>query len=312
MKKSLLLLGVAVAAITSCTNDEVLEMNPQTTISFDSHVNKGTRAVTDVTTSNLTDFHVFGGYWSGDPVAYTAVFAGESVTDNVATDKVWTENTYDFAAYSKNGAEGAIPGAAFDASAEKLTLPGYSVSDSEDLVAAITPDVTKNTASGNVQLDFKHLLSRVKFTVSNGDPNYKMVVKTVQMKGIKTTGDCVFDGTTADWTLSGSTSTLDFFKAATLNAGAAAEMDEHFVLPAQDLSAITASIVVQFLDVATNQPVSTKEYNDVPLKTSAVSAWANGYIYNYTVSVKATTSNITFVVETVDGWTTAPQEQIKD
>lgn len=307
------MLGVAVAAITSCTNDEVLEMNPQTTISFDGFVNKGTRAVTEVTKTDLTDFHVFGGYWSGDPVAYTAVFAGESVKDNVATDKVWTENTYDFAAYSKNGAEGAIPGAAFNASSKKLTLPGYLVSDSEDLVAAITPNVTKNTASGNVQLDFKHLLSRVKFTVSNGDPKYKMVVKTVQMTGIKTTGDCVFDGTTADWTLSGSTSTLDFFKAATINAGAAAvEMDEHFVLPAQDLSAITASIVVQFLDVATDQPVSTKEYNNVPLKTSAVTAWANGVIYNYTVSVKATTSNITFVVDTVDGWTTETQEQIKD
>ena len=49
MKKMLLMLGVAAAAMTSCTNDEVVEMNPTATIQFETFVNKGTRATIDVT-----------------------------------------------------------------------------------------------------------------------------------------------------------------------------------------------------------------------------------------------------------------------
>jgi hypothetical protein len=62
MKKSLLLLGVAVAAITSCTNDEVLDINKNTNITFDGFINKGTRTVTSTTTGDLQKFYVFGNH----------------------------------------------------------------------------------------------------------------------------------------------------------------------------------------------------------------------------------------------------------
>lgn len=48
MKKSILMLGLAVAAMTSCTNDEVMEVNQNNLIKFESFVNKGTRTVDEV------------------------------------------------------------------------------------------------------------------------------------------------------------------------------------------------------------------------------------------------------------------------
>ena len=57
MKKSLFMLGAAIVALSSCTQDEVLNVNENRVISFESHVNKNTRAVTE-TTADLKQFFV--------------------------------------------------------------------------------------------------------------------------------------------------------------------------------------------------------------------------------------------------------------
>ena len=49
MKKSLFMLGAAIVALSSCTQDEVLNVNENRVISFESHVNKSTRAVKNTT-----------------------------------------------------------------------------------------------------------------------------------------------------------------------------------------------------------------------------------------------------------------------
>ena len=67
------MLGLAVAAMTSCSNDELMEVNTNNVITFESHVNKGTRAVADTENSKFTKFYVFGYHGSvqdftNDPV----------------------------------------------------------------------------------------------------------------------------------------------------------------------------------------------------------------------------------------------------
>ena len=97
MKKNLFLLGLAVAALTSCTNDEVVEMQQPTqkAIGFETFVNKGTRAITTTDApaikkdengtdviSGLQRFNTFGYYK-----------ANELVFDNILVyNSIKTEN----------------------------------------------------------------------------------------------------------------------------------------------------------------------------------------------------------------------------
>ena len=62
--KKLFVLGAAVVAFASCTNDQVLDsVQPvQNAIGFYAHTNKATKAVTETTFAGLTKFHVFGYY----------------------------------------------------------------------------------------------------------------------------------------------------------------------------------------------------------------------------------------------------------
>ena len=57
MKKTLWMLGVAVAALTSCTQSEVLDVPESKMIAFDSFVGKPTRAIDDV--GDAKNFDVF-------------------------------------------------------------------------------------------------------------------------------------------------------------------------------------------------------------------------------------------------------------
>ena len=106
MKKMLLVLGVAAAAMTSCTSDEVVEMNPANAIKFESFVNKGTRAVENVVNTSGTEvglqkFFVFGTHGSNNdfintPVTYNG--SGWEYTDG--GDRYWVVATYKFGAYA--------------------------------------------------------------------------------------------------------------------------------------------------------------------------------------------------------------------
>lgn len=102
MKKMLLVLGVAVAALTSCTSDEVVEVNSTATIQFESFVNRGTRSVTavenpdnvnDGNLSGLKEFYVFGYYGNGSSVfnnvSVTKVEEGNSIVWNYGSAKPW-------------------------------------------------------------------------------------------------------------------------------------------------------------------------------------------------------------------------------
>ena len=74
MKKSFFVLGVAVAALASCTNEEVVDMPQSRAIQFGTFVNHSTRSsVTETTEQNLQKFFVFGNYDDSWTSVYTNV-----------------------------------------------------------------------------------------------------------------------------------------------------------------------------------------------------------------------------------------------
>lgn len=319
MKKSLFMLGLAVAAMTSCSNDELMEVNTNNVITFESHVDKGTRAVTNTTTDDLTKFYVFGNYGATSvfgkvdgksaAVAVTKGASGWDYTNHVA----WTANTYKFAAYATTNASAELGASAVNYADGTLTFSDVAANDASDLVAATTTVDNTELTNAAVNLRFKHLLSKVQFVLTNNSSeNYTMKVSDITFS-VQKQGDCEFNGT-ATWTPVGAASSLTTAGTTTKIAKAASfESEDHIVIPNQDLANVKASFTVEFYDAADNK-VYVKEYTAangskpdtrVSLALTGDAKWQPGYIYKYTGSITPTTSYIQFTVTEVEEWAPA-------
>lgn len=201
MKKSIFLLGVAVAAMTSCSNDKLLDQAEpiQRAIGFESFVNKGTKAVTETTSPNITNegtlaglkqFNVFGYY--GDEVVFNNIPVIASIdaqaikwdyTDNNPTKlKYWTKNEYYFAAYAnKNSSDKLEENVSFSDST--LTFSDYTVNDGQDLIADVVykDNSSYDAYTSKVAFDFQHLLTKIQFTIKNTSNQYKMRIVSINM-----------------------------------------------------------------------------------------------------------------------------------
>ena len=323
MKKNLLLLGLAVAAMTSCTNEEVLselQESPKA-ISFDSFVNKATRAVTP-TDANISKFYAYA-YYDADQ----EVFDGEVVTkrdtikwgyDNTA---YWTQNVYQFAAYADGNNGDALTGVTF--AGEKLTIPSYTVSDDKDLVADVITKDNSNfgAAAQDVQFTFDHLLTKVKFNIINTSPDYKMKITALTVTGAKATGKVDVTASGAVWTgddkanavtytpVAASADTAYIAKYVNNSDTCQVSSEEMFVMP-QDLTNVKFSITATFYD-DNNQVVATKTFTNAAFagknrtdndKKEAVDAWAPGTSYEYTLSLPVAARPIVFGQPGIANW----------
>lgn len=201
MKKSIFLLGVAVAAMTSCSNDKLLDQAEpiQRAIGFDSFVNKGTKAVTETDSPYITNegalaglqkFNVFG-YYGNEVVVFNniPVIASKDAqaikwdyTNNNPTNlKYWTKNNYYFAAYANKNSSDNLANVSFSNST--LTFSDYTVNDEQDLIAdVVNKDNTSYQAYANkVAFDFQHLLTKIQFTIKNTSNQYKMRIVSINM-----------------------------------------------------------------------------------------------------------------------------------
>ena len=183
--KRFLFLGIAATAmLASCTNDETVEMNPQNAIGFETFVDKSTRA-TDVTKDNLRAFKVWA-YQGTRPI-----LTGEEVTKpesdwGYTNTQYWVKDqTYNFHAiapvdcvtgdsYTYNGTS-AAPSIQFT----------NSVGLTDLIYASVSRPCTNPADEDEVELTFKHLLSRVRFNFTESFPNDQI---TVQVTDLKITG----------------------------------------------------------------------------------------------------------------------------
>lgn len=306
MKKSLFMLGAAIVALSSCTKDEVLNVNENRVISFESHVNKNTRAVDNTTKAGLQNFYVYG-YHTGSA---ELIFNGKEVTKSgegwTYTDPVeWTANDYYFGAYATANTSGTITSSFAN---KALTM---SATNDNDLIAAVAYVQKKDDLSYNtVGLNFKHMLAKVKFTFTNSNSTkYDMVVSNLSLIDTKQKGTCTYTyvdntTTTVEWDTDGMPNE-NLTYAITNNIS-----DENLVIPVLDDNT-QATFTVDFYQVGTSNKVSTKTYT-VNLKNINISAWTNGYLYNYTAALAPDSKYIVFDVIAVDdtNWNTPTDKGI--
>lgn len=301
MKRSLFMLGVAVAALSGCSQSEILEVAEGRAIGFSSFVNNNTRAVTEVNKDNLSQYYVFGNYGSDG----TSDWSGQAFNNELNTTLYYWQpgKIYRFGAYADgNGGKIASSAVNFDAVNSKLTFTNYTPDDTKDLVAAVTENQTANDHSNEkndpVQLNFKHLLSQVKLTfTSTAAATYKLTISDVKIEDAVSTCTGEYTTTGVTWNTDGSTTkngyVYDFF--GTEGKEISSEVSQYqskLVIPQSGTEQLyvyfTATIKGEEPSGSTNL---TKKFKAALGHTAADgdsdnNKWQPSYCYNYIANVE--------------------------
>ena len=318
MKKSLWMLGMAVAALTSCTQSEVLDVAESRVIGFDTHVDKTTRAIVPINgvgtaDNDLKTFYVYGHegndntFFAGTSVAY------DGSKFSYEPHKQWKAGTiYHFAAYSDGN--GTVSNVSYikTSNGSQLNITGYTVGD-KDLLAAIVDSIEINASASNtpdnLYFTFEHMLCAVTLNLTNGGANY-LKIGDIKVKGVKTnscsykivdgTKSCVWDAATPvddAYTFPGTT-------------------DDTYIAPGLR-HVVTLFFIPQSTDISVSVPVTTYTKNgetytnsSAETKTTTLKltdnsgstlSWQNGKHYVYNGSLAGTVHYIHFDA-TVTGW----------
>lgn len=298
MKKSLFVLGVAVAALASCTQSEVLEVAEGRAIQFNTFVNNNTKAVSEINAEDgLSSFYVFGYHGSDVENLTNGVYVNES-NSKIA---YWVlSQTYRFAAYADgNGNENFNGNASFDAGTRTLSISGYTPDDTKDLVAAVpTTDITTDASLSNVgavELSFKHLLSQVafEFTTDAAD-SYTLTISKVQINGAVNTANCTYDGTNPVW--EGSAVSGAAYSYSDLNNVDIADQEINYtasqsklVIPQNNTNLLTVTFTATLAGDAVKDGTQTRNFTGYlsysGTTPSTANTWTNGYRYKYTAKI---------------------------
>ena len=307
--KKILVSALAAMTLVACMQEEIVTMSESNAISFQgAYVENATRAAVDpsTTTASIDGFDV----WAFMNESDGTVLVDEDVkkvggTWTYANTQYWTPlNKYYFAALapmnSANVTETIASGAA--AKLGLGTIDFTNVDGSEDLLYAATMvetpryDDLKLNNMPPVKFQFSHLLSKVKFTFTNGfkTDNAYIVVRELKMVAPKTgTIDLAVENwwDNDDWQLGTETVDLAFGDSPRLGMGEKDECaDERLTIPTEADQVYNISFLVDlYMD---QQLAYTFE------KTSTVTGIAleMGKAYNF----KATIDSETFELPEIE------------
>ena len=312
MKKSMFMLGVAVAALASCTQNEVMEVAEGRAIQFNTFVNNNTKTVTEVPSGTLasSEFYVFGNYGTDQ-----STWPGQAYNNETGDTKYYwkASNYYRFGAYA-NGAGGKINNASFDAATQTLTFPAYIPADACDLIACVPAQVgpvSDAASQGAVGLTFKHMLAQVAFEFTTDAADiYELKISNVKINGaISQTEGSINNNGTITWKTDGATKTgyiyEDFKEGVDIANGnltptPRTKMQSKLVIP-QDLPTTANYITVTFtatLKDGNDASGTIKSKNFTAnlsftqqtgdgINDPASNKWTAGYRYKYTTKITA-------------------------
>lgn len=347
MKKHLLIFAALVATMTGCVKNEVMDVSDSGEISFDTYVGKHTRAVVINGRTDLSRFYVYGNMTNTDGTGKEQVFNSEDVVwtgtsaqnghyeYNGGVSKMWeADKIYYFAAVSNGNAafsaDDVIDSEVFnpdnvvtfsygypDEGANQITIDNYTVTDKDLIVDIADPIETGESMVGKetVTFDFRHLLTRVRFVINNGDAvgsNQIVAVENLKFSGAKT-GDCTYSNThTIVWDELGSDAEYSY-TASTVDPAAneqyvitpsSNKSFGHFVIPqSSEDKEVTFTLVTYHREGNQGSYTYTRtnshdytfslEYdNDITAEEDYY--WHPGKVYQYTVTLVGTTSYIRF------------------
>ena len=311
MKKSLFMMGVAVAALSSCTQSEVLNVADNNVIKFENaYVGKATRAATVLDNDNFGSFYVCGydSNASGSDVFENVnVFKGDGTAwgyDNLVEYKA---GIYTFAAYSDGGTTkgtGQLTSVTFNKKATPVTLEigGYTTTDNKDLIVSFSHD-NINSANAPVTFTFRHALAQVKFTIQSalGDEN-KIAISNFSVTGFADNASLTYtmgenhEVDDISWSSTSATKTIDALDnnvATTSNSA----YGTYVVIPQ------TADLTMIF-DATLYKADGTKVEKKGMTATVSSQEFTEGYRYNFIATIDGPDmGQISFAKPIVEEWT---------
>lgn len=336
--KKFLFLAIAVAAMASCSQDEVLEVAEKEAINFGlPFIENSTRAAaSDPTysgTGELTAFQVWGTVNSTTNAA-VEVFKDVNVTGVVGANSVWNTAEADkqYWIYGATYNFAAVVNADVDASGKSAVtcnttnlLPEtitYTAdnTNTKDLLYATAPNIVraKDDSDKKVPMQFAHLLSKVKFSAVNTtvDTRYTFDIKNITITNSPASGtyyvQTVGTNTAGTWsTTSGGTTTFGAIDGVVYTTDATVKNEcptEKLLIPAKYETGselvVTYDLVWKF-----NGNEITTTVGKTPITSKAVVNFQAGYAYNLKIQT-GLDEPIQFTVTQDPTWTTAPDQPV--
>lgn len=304
MKRSLFMLGVAVAALSSCSNNEVLDIAESNAIKFsNTFVGKPTRSVTapELTTDNLKEMYVFASNEDGNvfdvnpKLVYRIGETNEWGYDNLVAWKA--HKNYNFVAYAGKNLEGNVEA---NTGNKSLKFSDIVVDGSEDnqfdLLYSNTKSITTTAVDGNPKIDFtfEHLLSMVQFTLKSGFGETTQVkIKNFKFYGLRTTETYDASQESPAWTSTSTVNTIgdtNFTSAdeeiAQYDAVDTKDVvNSWVVIPQQNVASGKVEMVtftVNVVDGESNTQIGTEKTFKAKIPSIT---WEKGYRYNYIFTI---------------------------
>ena len=318
--KKLFISMLAVAALASCSQEDVIVADKGDLIGFNSFVENSTRAAADPSYSanDIESFKVYGTVngGQGDVLIYpgTLITKGDAEYGSPWTclvSQYWIAGaTYKFVGIVDGEVDGVTKTYPEDGMPTSVEYTADGKTDllcqTIDYTAFSADQIADGKKNDIVKFNFSHLLSKVNFTVVNGTPNedgYSFVVKNITFNGAT---KATYDVVKAEWgtaTATGNTvlgntveGSADKNIVVASNAASAELAKEVLFLPGEYIISFTVDILYNGKPVTTtNYPATGTTYKH---KLDANNS------YNFKVNV-AVGKLIEFSVEKQPTWNPA-------
>ena len=333
MKKTLLAI-LATVAMVACSNDEIVREAAPEAIGFDNaFVNNSTRSANDPSYSSkeggkmFTSFRVYG-FVEGAPLFEGTEVTGSGFGENgnwTYTDtQYWIAGAnYDFHAVAPTTDN--MSKVVYTA-ANGVTFDYNNVSGEEDMLYAFAEATGLVSGNDAVEFDFRHILSKVKFSFVNGydASNATLKVTNVKITNAHKTANVALNNTTVTWTGNNGETDNDLdFGAATCREDTTAAKDYAFgsIYESDNERFVIPSAVYEYEVTFTVELWINGVQVDVDSKTAGVQGYnhtatakfapvaGNAYDINATINAKNIDPNhaqepIKFTVTKITDWGT--------
>ena len=318
--KKIVFATLAIAVLASCNKENTLSVPETAVIEFDqAFINNTTKAATDFDKNNLANFGVYGSVENNSGIGM--IFNNVEVTKNngkytYSPAQYWVGGaTYNFTAFAPSTNQ-HWSFTTTDAKNGTVTFDNETAAGEQDFLFASAKRTTDQSISSKpeaVALTFDHMLSRVKFTFTNGfgeGSNIALKVTDVTITNAHKTGTLkVTDGEVADtWTVNTNSDAsnvfarpfgnLDIEKLA-VNGGNGATT-HYYLIPSSESYTVTFNIEIFQAGVSVDKYARQAVINTPMTK---------GNIYNVkaTLNEKNTSDDgelypIEFTVSEIKGW----------
>ena len=307
-------LAAGAIILAGCTKTEVTEVSDSRAISFSNHVTNAVKSINQL--GDLTTFYVYGAHTDGQEVfnGDTVSYSNGEWTYNPT--RYWDDNKspYKFAAYTDDNND--VSDVTFDYNSGHLTITDYTVknspTDGSDLLYAVGYDGTDYEFDGSshskVQLEFKHILSKVTFNFSKAADLNGVEIEVRDIK-IEAYNQGTFKGNTPSpglqyalscWATSGQKSDIafeDFSLTGRATDETSKNTQTRVFLP-QDLGETTTAYNIVFTinysnTIKDDGTIDNEQKNETKDFTCTIAGtddgkWNPGYSYTYTAEINST------------------------